>query len=216
MKRTQEKQNTRVTANDSAKIAEIVRQVIARLEVSPEQKSLKHKPVPQTPSRPTSAAVTEKVITSRTIQDLNRLTAQIFVSPTAIITPSARDDARSRKIQIQRTVQLPDGQQPDQQTIEIIDYVQPERAQAVNQQLAMRGITTGAAKIVLTETPAKEVHFQCSRNNEVAVMIGSFNDIQRFSAEIAPTVWVLDMQRLTLSAAVNAVTQIIKTRRVER
>jgi len=47
-------------------------------------------------------------------------------------------------------------------------------------------------------------------------MIGSFNDIQRFSAEIAPTVWVLDMQRLTLSAAVNAVTQIIKTRRVER
>ena len=113
-------------------------------------------------------------------------------------------------------MQLPDGQQPDQQTIEIIDYAQPERAQAVNQQLAIRGITTGAAKIVLTETPAKEVHFQCSRNNEVAVMIGSFNDIQRFSAEIAPTVWVLDMQRLTLSAAVNAVTQIIKTRRVER
>jgi hypothetical protein len=216
MKSGHKEQETRVNAYDSAKIAEIVQQVLARLDAS----SQKEKALSASPSkdkqRTTSAAITEKIITSRTIQEQSELTSQIFVSATAIVTPAARDDARSRNIQIQHCVQLPDKQQPDQQQIRIIDYADPDRANAVTQQLAIRGITTGTSKIVLTETPAKEVHFQCSRNNEVAVMIGSFNDIQRFSDEITPTVWVLDMQRLTFSAVVNAAAQISKTRRVDR
>ena len=203
-------------ANESAKIAEIVRQVLARMDSNSETKHSTQTANSTTQNQTTSAALTEKIVTSRTIQGLSKKTFQIFVSPTAIITPSARDDARNRNIEIQRTVQLPQGQQPDQQKIEIIDHAQPDRAQAVRQQLVFRGITTGTGKIVLTETPAKEVHFQCAKNNEVAVMIGSYNDIQRFSDEITPTVWVLDMQRLTFSAVVNTVAQISKTRRVNR
>ena len=221
MKMEQDRHIRQANANESINIAEIVRQVLARLDSTAETKHSTQVTKTQvknstTQKQTTSAALTEKIITSRTIQELSKQTSQIFVSPTAIITPSARDDARSRNIEIQRTVQLPEGQQPDQQKIEIIDYAQPERAHAVKQQLAFRGITNGNGKIVLTETPAKEVHFQCARNNEVAVMIGSFNDIQRFSDEITPTVWVLDMQRLTFSAVVNAVAQISKTRRVDR
>ena len=221
MKMEQDRHIRQANANESINIAEIVRQVLARLDSTAETKHSTQVTKTQvknstTQKQTTSAALTEKIITSRTIQELSKQTSQIFVSPTAIITPSARDDARSRNIEIQRTVQLPEGQQPDQQKIEIIDYAQPERAHAVKQQLAFRGITNGNGKIVLTETPAKEVHFQCARNNEVAVMIGSFDDIQRFSDEITPTVWVLDMQRLTFSAVVNAVAQISKTRRVDR
>ena len=208
-KMEQEKHKTQANPTASVDIAEIVRQVLARLDCPTETAQT-------TPGQATSAALTEKIITSRTIQQLGQKTAQIFISPTAIVTPAARDDARSRKIEIQRTVQLPDGQQPEQQKIDIIDYAQPERAEAVRKQLALRGITTGTGKIVLTETPAKEVHFQCARNNEVAVMIGSYSDIRRFSDEITPTVWVLDMQRLTFSAVVNAVAQISRTRRVDR
>ena len=208
-KMEQEKHKKQTNPTASVDISEIVRQVLARLDSRTETAQT-------TPRQATSAALTEKIITSRTIQQLGQKTAQIFISPTAIVTPAARDDARSRKIEIQRTVQLPDGQQPEQQKIDIIDYAQPERAEAVGKQLALRGITTGTGKIVLTETPAKEVHFQCARNNEVAVMIGSYSDIRRFSDEITPTVWVLDMQRLTFSAVVNAVAQISRTRRVDR
>lgn len=215
MKSGHKEQATRVNAYDSAKIAEIVQQVLARLDAPSQKEKSLSASLLKDQQRTTSAAITEKIISSRTIQEQSELTSQIFVSPTAIVTPAARDDARSRNIQIQRSVQLPDGQQPDQQKIRIIDYADPDRANAVTQQLAIRGITTGTSKIILTETPAKEVHFQCSRNNEVAVMIGSFNDIQRFSDEITPTVWVLDMQRLTFSAVVNAAAQISKTRRVD-
>ena len=216
MKMEQDRHIRQANANESINIAEIVRQVLARLDSAADTKHSTQIANSTTQKQTTSAALTEKIITSRTIQELSKQTSQIFVSPTAIITPSARDDARSRNIEIQRTVQLPEGQQPDQQKIEIIDYAQPERAHAVKQQLALRGITNGTGKIVLTETPAKEVHFQCARNNEVAVMIRSFDDIQRFSDEITPTVWVLDMQRLTFSAMVNAVAQISKTRRLGR
>ncbi len=216
MKMEQDRHIRQANAHESINIAEIVRQVLARLDSAADTNQSTQIANSITQKQTTSAALPEKIITSRTIQELSKQTSQIFVSPTAIITPSARDDARSRNIEIQRTVQLPEGQQPDQQKIEIIDYAQPERAHAVKQQLAFRGITNGTGKIVLTETPAKEVHFQCARNNEVAVMIGSFDDIQRFSDEITPTVWVLDMQRLTFSAVVNAVAQISKTRRVDR
>lgn len=216
MKMEQDRHIKQANANELINIAEIVRQVLARLDSTAQTKDSTQVANTTTQKQMTSAALTGKIITSRTIQELSKQTSQIFVSPTAIITPSARDDARSRNIEIQRTVQLPEGQQPDQQKIEIIDYAQPERAQTVKQQLAFRGITNGTGKIVLTETPAKEVHFQCARNNEVAVMIRSFDDIQRFSDEITPTVWVLDMQRLTFSAMVNAVAQISKTRRVDR
>lgn len=217
IKMEQDRHTTKqANANDSVNIAEIVRQVLAQLDSAFETKVKTQPTNSATHNKTKSAALTEKIITSRTIQTLSKQTSQIFISPTAIITPSARDDARGRGIEIQRSVQLPDGQQPDQQKIEIFDYAQPERAQAVIQQLALRGITTGTDKIVLTETPAKEVHFQCSKNNEVAVMIGSHNDIKRFADEITPTVWVLDMQRLTFSAVVNAVAQISKTQRVGR
>ena len=216
MKMEQDRHIKQTNANESINIAEIVRQVLARLASTAETKDSTQIANTTTQKQTTSAALTEKIITSRTIQELSKQTSQIFVSPTAIITPSARDDARSRNIEIQRTVPLPEGQQPDQQKIEIIDYAQPERAQAVKQQLAFRGITNGTGKIVLTETPAKEVHFQCARKNEVAVMIGCFDDIQRFADEITPTVWILDTQRLNFTAVVNAVAQISKTRRSNR
>lgn len=216
MKTSQDGHIRLANASDSVNIAEIVRQVLARLNSHTEREGKPETADPAKQQQKTSSALTAKIITSRTIEALSAQTAQVFISPTAIITPSARDDARSRNIEIHRTVQIPDNQQPDQQKIEIIDYEQPERAKAVKQQLAWRGITAGTGKIILTETPAREVHFQCARNNEVAVMIGSFNEVRRFSDEITPTVWVLDMQRLTFSAAVNTVAQISKTRRVDR
>ena len=216
MNKPQDGDKKLANANELVNIAEIVRQVLARLNSTAEIESSTQVIDSSTQKQTTSAALTEQIITSRTIQQLSKQTSQIFVSPTAIITPAARDDARSRNIEIQRTVPLPEEQQPDQQKIEIIDYEQPERSQAVKQQLAIRGITHGTGKIVLTETPAKEVHFQCARKNEVAVMIGSFDDIQRFADEITPTVWILDTQRLNFTAVVNAVAQISKTRRSNR
>jgi hypothetical protein len=41
-------------------------------------------------------------------------------------------------------------------------------------------------------------------------MIAMATDIQRFADELAPTIWVLDMKRLNISAATNVVARIIQ------
>ena len=215
MKTQQKGDPNQVATGDSAQVAEIVRQVIGRLATAPDSASTARNLEKTDKQTATAAAITHKIITAQTIQELSGQPAQVFVSPTAVITPAARDEARHRKIAIQRTVQLSPEQRPDHQRLEISDYAQPERAEAVRQQLAIRGITTGSAKIVLTDTPAREVHFQCTRNNETAVMIGAYSDIRRFSEELSPTLWVLDMKRLNLSAAVNAAVHISSTRNID-
>ncbi len=42
-------------------------------------------------------------------------------------------------------------------------------------------------------------------------MVGSIEEVQRFASELEATVWVLDMKRLNLTAAVNVAAQISRT-----
>ncbi len=100
---------------------------------------------------------------------------------------------------------LPASQQPNHARLEIIDTANPQRADAVRTQLARRGVGVGWAKILLSDTPAWEVCQQCTDNGESAVMINSVTDVQRFADELTPTVWVLDMKRLNITAAVKAI-----------
>ena len=78
----------------------------------------------------------------------------------------------------------------------------------MTQQLSRRGIAVCGARIILSDTPAKDLYHQCSRNGEVAVMVGSIEEVRRFASELEATVWVLDMKRLNLTAAVNVAAQI--------
>ena len=199
---------------DPAKISRIAREVIAQLSAS----DLKDKPesTTKTKTQATAAAIDNHVITAQTIEQLPGNPKQAFIPPTAVITPAARDAARGRGITLQRTVDLPVEQHPNQSQLSVIDYTQPQRADAIHQQLKRRGFTSGSGKIILSDTPAKEVYFQCVKHDEVAVMIASIADIRRFAEELSPTLWVLDMQRLNFSAAVNAAAQIIQTKKAAR
>lgn len=215
---------TAKTSIDSDQIAEIAREVIAHLSATgqkhghlgdPTNQSAAFSSAVNQPS-PTAAAIQDKVVTAHVIEQLLGNPSQVFLLPNAVITPAARDAARQRGMTLLRTVDLPADQQPSQDQLHITDYEQPARADAVRQQLARRGYTEGSAKIVLSDTPAREVYFQCAKQNEVAVMIASVTDVRRFGEEISPTLWVLDMQRLNFSAAVNAAVQIIQSKKASQ
>jgi hypothetical protein len=134
-----------------------------------------------------------------------------------VVTPSAHDEARARRITIHR------GQQSNQATpttthekqqasqTAIIDFAKPDRAAAVAQQLSRRAIDLNGRKIILSDTPARELYHQCTRHGEVAVMVGSLEEVERFAGEIDATVWVLDMKRLNMMAAVNVAARISRT-----
>jgi len=179
---------------DPAWIAAIAREVIARLKATPRTGTM-------------AASIDDRIITANTLEKITSAT-QIFIAPEAVVTPSARDEARRRGITINRTVEVLPDQQPNHAKLEITDTASPERADAVRKQLARRGDALGAAKIVLSDTPARDVHQQCTADGEVAVMISSVTDVRRFAVELSPTVWVLDMERLNIPAAVNAIAQI--------
>ena len=180
---------------DPVMVAAIAREVIARLKSTSK-------------TNQTAASIDDRVITAGTIEGLSGKPTQIFIAPGAIVTPAARDEARQRGIAIHHTVNLPADQQPNHGQLEIIDAAQPERAEMVRTQLARRGINNGAARVLLSDTPGRDVHQQCTTHDERAVMIATATDIPRFADELAPTIWVLDMKRLNISAATNAVAQI--------
>ena len=191
---------------DPAYIAVIVRQVIARLGQSPSTAT------GNTQTNHTAASVGDKIVTATTIEQLTGTPNQLFISAKAIVTPAAKDAARERSLTITRSVELPPDQVPNQATqptsTPVSDSTEPMRATAVSNQLARRGITTASQQIVLSDTPAADVYRICSEGSERAVMIGSVSDVDRFASELRPTVWVLDMKRLNLTAAVNAAAKI--------
>lgn len=180
---------------DPALIAAIAREVIARLKATSR-------------TNQSAASIDDRVITADTIEKLSGTPTQIFLAPGAIVTPAARDEARQRGIAITRTVQLPADQQPKNARLEITDATNPDRAEAIRKQLARRGIADCAARIVLSETPGREVYQRCTADGERTVMIATTTDVQRFADELSPTIWVLDMKRLNISAATNVVAQI--------
>lgn len=185
----------------------------------------------------TAASISDKIVTANLVEQLAGKPSQVFVGSKAIITPAAKDVAKQRGITITRSVELPKSQIPAQvsanttssastnttaspvttsrgktsstTTQNITDTQDPGRAIAVAQQLSRRGIQSGSAQIVLSDTPAADVFRLCS-GGQRAAMVGSTNDVSRFANELQPTVWVIDMKQMNLIAAVNAAAQIAK------
>lgn len=83
-----------------------------------------------------------------------------------------------------------------------------ENDPAFEAQLQRRGVALPAGSdVVWTDQPATAVFEQC-RSGRRAVMVSAFSDVERFTDELSPEVWVLDRKKLNLVAAVNAAARI--------
>lgn len=188
---------------DAARIAAVVREVIARIQ---------NQTIQTIPSKATGTRIPDKVVTIATLDALPSCPGQILIEAKAIVTPAARDEAKLRGITIERSSEQPAKQIPEPAKTaahqELVDNTNPERATTVLAQLSRRGVNMIGSKIVLSETPAADVFRFCSGEKERAVMLTSISEIARFASELKPTVWVFDMQRMNLMTAVNAAVQI--------
>lgn len=196
---------------DPDRIAAIVREVVARLTSA-------------TATNQTANAVSigDRLITTETIGQIEGTPDEIVIAARAVVTPAACDEARQRGITIDRS--LGNSPQPinrptangnptqnnNQAAIQIVDRSDPDRAASIARQIARRGITKTGTVIVLSQQPARDVHHYCTAQSERAVMITGINEIDRFAAELDPTVWVLDMERINFVVAVNIIARIAK------
>ncbi|MCG8649552.1 MAG: hypothetical protein MI861_06955 [Pirellulales bacterium] len=197
---------------DPELVAEIVTQVMARLKsqagaAGADACGGNDQPEP---------SLTDRLITAETIARVSGSPSALRLPPRAVVTPAARDEAQRRgiRLQIQQDRQASQATPTARENSSaatpptIMDHQHPERAQAVLAQLAKRGVQPGNTPILLSQTPALDVHHLCSTQAQRAVMIGSLADVERFAVELDPTVWVIDMARVNLVAAVNIIARI--------
>ncbi|TWT92052.1 hypothetical protein [Stieleria varia] len=193
------------SALDRQHIAAVVREVIARLQGQ----------ISTSNDDNHSRVITESVVSVSTLDELPKKTTRVLISQRAIVTPAAKEHAKANGIAIERSG-TQSAIQPTQSTTanhsseNIHDTDRPERLDAILRQLQLRGVALcPQTRVVCTDHPAAEVHRRCVAGDR-AVMIGSIADVRRFGSEWNPNVWVLDMNKMNLITAVNAIAMIGK------
>ena len=199
-------------AADRESIDRLVREVMRRLGEMNTRATIGSTTTESTPC-------IDKIVTAASIEKIPSTQKQLSVRADSIVTPAARDEAQRRGIAIVRSTPTEStksnsttNQHPNQRG-GISDAMQPERAASVTAQLLRRGIANVTTRIVLSETPGRDVYQQCAEHNQRGVMVTSMADVDRFAAELSPTCWVLDMKRLNISAATNVAARIAQLER---
>ncbi|WP_146396644.1 hypothetical protein [Planctomycetes bacterium CA13] len=185
---------------DPAFVARIVRDVVARVK----QANAK-------PAELDETAV-EKLITVASVeQTIAAGKKEIRIGSKAIVTPAARDEAKHAGVTIVRTAGLCTNENAaitKTNQFQVADTQNAGRDVLLSEQLARRNVI-GSATIVVSDTPAADVYRLCCEQRR-AVMVADVASVGRFEAELSPDIWVLDMAKLNLIAAVNVAAQILR------
>ena len=199
---------TTIDSIDAEWLRSIVCQVVSRLE-SQSVDAANAAPSPETYSG--------KLVTLETMEQWARSQrTEIKIGTKTVVTPAAMDEAKQHGITITRgetgsRSQRSADRRKDESTpteYEISDSQDPQRAGLIRDQLRRRN-ANGSAVIVSSDTPAIDVFRLCSEKRR-AVMVADIASVERFENELRPDVWVLDMKKLNLIAAVNAAQKILE------
>jgi len=220
-----------VATADPELIGRVVREVLARLRRASASEAAGGGHV-----------LRDRVITAAAVSGLPDPVDQLHVSAAAVITPAAWDELRSRGGTLVRSgsetnetigvrrgraeISLPPTASWQAAAASpaardagaaggVIDSQDPGRAENVTAQLVRRGFSAEGARVVLTDTPAIDLH-RWNAAGHRAAMVRDLRDVDRFAVELDPTVWILDMAEMNLIAAVNATCHILRLERHTR
>jgi len=189
-----------------------------------------------------TASLPQRVISLRELDNLPAETKQLRIVTAAVITPAAADELRRRGITVARGAAEPVANQsievesvtPGQRPAEAIspwgyvsDVEGTSRAAAVAKQLTLRGLPVnvaesqklpsllgaGAVGILLSPLPAVDVDRWGRELGMVTAAVDSPQQALRIAAGMSPQIWVLDTERLTLSAIVAVAGVCLRTGR---
>ncbi len=193
---------------DPAYIAEIVRQVLARVRAAgtPIQTSS------QTPIAETVKLVTvETVVASAASND-----RVILINRKSIVTPAARDEAKQLGVRLELvgTNSQSSSKAVSDVSLGMIDTTDASWVESITAALSRRGIAVSsgysAIQIVLTDCPAKQTYHYSSLGKHRAAMLTGMNQVERFHRELSPDVWVIDKTQVGLPTIVNIVATIVR------
>ena len=191
-------------------IEEITRQVIAQLRSNLAQAPADDLTATSQTNR-IASAINEKVISEEVITKIPSDVSVALIRHDAVLTPSAIDESKRRQLEITRLddTAVSGSSNPTTSTL-ILDRDNSIRANSLANQLHHRGLPKNHARIVLSDTPAKELMLQINEHQQIATIVGSIEEVKRFSAELDLTCWILDMKRLNFMSAVNVATAIAR------
>lgn len=148
---------------------------------------------------------------------------RIRVSAKTVVTPAVKDWLKQRGVLLERgatgaSPAAPSVQVVGETELLIADAEEGERAVACQRQLTLRGLKVATVTaeqmtsklqanpalraVLLASLPALEVDRLYRETSICAVAVDSLALVQRIAQRMAPRVWVIDSQQLTLSAVV--------------
>jgi hypothetical protein len=173
---------------------------------------------------PESCWIGVSPLTLATVDALPQSVRRIRVSAKTVVTPAVKDWLKQRGILLERCAS---GKQATAPMVHVLagvelviaDAEDGDRAVACQRQLALRGQKVDAVKVdqlvsrlqanpslravLLSSLPALEVDRLCREASLCTVAVDSLALVSRIAARMAPRVWVIDSQQLTLSAMVS-------------
>lgn len=202
----------------SVDIESIVRRVLRQLE------SLK--PSSQLTNPAGEFTFPQRVITLQDLKSVPASIKTIQVLSNAVLTPSVRDELRARRIEIVTTGERaasdateskssqPQGDHSPFRRVHLRhdSTIESTLFESVKKQLIVRRIRLcdqAGVTAILSSRPATAVYKSFSETTS-AVLINRVDDVERFKAELRPTVYVLDVQHLHLVAITNAIIHIAR------
>ena len=198
---------------DPAYIAEIVRQVLARVRAngtpiqSTNQALTKQAPI---------AAIVKLVTVDTVVASAASNDRVIRINRKSIVTPAARDEAKQLgvRLEIVGTDYVASSKPAPDVSLGMIDTTDASWVESITASLARRGIAISsgysAIQIVLTDCPAKQTHAYSSLGKHRAAMLTGLNQVERFHRELSPDVWVIDKTQVSLLTIVNIVAKIAR------
>ena len=206
-------------------IESIVRLVLHRIQDHPnlDRGHSSETSITDTPLITDTPIIDQNVLTLEDLKNISVTKTQILVSSRCVVTPAVKDELRNRGIEVVR-VPSPSTSSTDVNSpaksnataqrkspfrrIRLTHDASVEKNLygSVEKQLVTRGIRLcdeSSIGVVLSSRPAVAVYESIAANTS-AVLISRIEDISRFRAELRPSVFVLDVQHLSLLALVNS------------
>lgn len=164
-----------------------------------------------------------RVVTLSDLETAPAATKTIQIPAGGVLTPSVRDELRTRGIAVIRSSEKPATKDSNRVGSSAVRYVSLRHDQTVSEarnsgnvfesvqkQLTSRGVShcdQARNSVVMTFRPATAMQQSIGRG-VVTAMISRVSDVARFQNEIQPTCYVLDLHHLNLMSTVNAIVQI--------
>lgn len=167
----------------------------------------------------TRLQLSEAVVSLEQIEQIPNAIQEIVVSPTSVVTPSARDAIRQRGLRVEgaalhsstepvaRRTPASRKKQPIRLTVDSTDATVESGIRAQVQRRGVKLCPKSKHGVVVSDKPATAA-WNAQKSGWFPVVVNRLSDIGRFAGQAPIDCWVCDSSMMNFMATVNAIVTV--------